>query len=188
MVELLKLKTELQNIAICSPSNAIASQLEQIETDLNQISMQKVQSAIFRSCSMYYKDSDKNTKFFFSLEKRRYMEKNMKCVINEQGTHIMNQQSILNEQTKFYRALYSRDEDVHFMLQLSPDEKRLSAEQKMMCDMELQMDEIFDAIMTLKSGKVGGIDGLSLEFYCTFYKDLKNPYHCFLSQKKTPDT
>ena len=44
------------------------------------------------------------------------MEKNMKCVISETGVVSYNQKTILDEQTKFYKELYAKDETIAFPL------------------------------------------------------------------------
>ena len=44
-----------------------------------------------------------------------------------------------------------------------------------MCDSEITIEELYDAAMTLKSNKCPGGDGLSNEFYRTFFKELSVP-------------
>ena len=36
----------------------------------------------------------------------------------------------------------------------------------------ITLKELYDAIATMKKGKTPGPDGLSLEFYLTFYQDI----------------
>ena len=47
----------------------------------------------------------------------------------------------------------------------------------MQLEVDLSKDELFDAMMTLKLNKVQGCDGLSLKFYCKFWKLLVDPLH-----------
>ena len=88
---------------------------------------------------------------FFSLEKKKYMMKNMKMILTNSGKHITDQKSILEEQTKFYKNLYSKDKNVSFKLCRGKT--------------ELTIDELFDAVMTLKSNKCPGGNGLTNKFY-----------------------
>ena len=109
---------------------------------------------------------------FFALEKNRYMNKNMKCILLDYGRHITEQKAILEEQTKFYKGLYTKDKNISFNLTRGPEEKVLTEEQRLHCDAPLQQDELFDVIMTLRNGKCPGGDGLTVEFYRVFYKQL----------------
>ena len=99
----------------------------------------------------------------------------MKAVMKDDGTISHNQHTILDEQVKFYKALYQRDSDINFALTPEHDERRLSCDQREMLEADFTMDEFFDAIMTLKSNKVPGLDGLTIEVYRKFWKDL-GPY------------
>ena len=120
---------------------------------------------------------EKSTKYFFGLEKKRYLDKNMKCIINERGETLWELNNILEEQTKFYMRLYSKDPKVSFTLQRHNLDPKLDQEEKCQCDKPLLVDEIFDAIMTLKGGKCAGGDGLPIEFYHEFYNEIKQPLY-----------
>ena len=43
-----------------------------------------------------------------------------------------------------------------------------------LCDQPFLVEEFFDAMMTLKSNKVPGLDGITIEFYRKFWKLLKS--------------
>ena len=147
-----------------------SNSLNQINLKINQIDLMKTEQSIFRSRCNWLEFGEKNSKMFFSLEKRNYMDKNMKHVITECGRHITDQKGILEEQTKFYKSLYTKDSKVNFNLKRNKDEKYLSEEGRLACDAELSIDELYDAVMTLKSNKCPGGDGLTNEFYRKFFK------------------
>ena len=46
-----------------------------------------------------------------------------------------------------------------------------------MCNADITIDEIFDALMTLKSQKCTGCDGLNAEWYREFFRHLKEPLY-----------
>ena len=106
------------------------------------------------------------------MEKKHYLEKNMKCVITEDGQITRNQATILNEQTKFYKKLYTSDPKVQFSLRPKAEEKILSEENKKRCEEPLTIDELYDAIMTMKPNKVPGLDGLTVKLYKQYWKML----------------
>ena len=42
---------------------------------------------------------------------------------------------------------------------------RLNKKAKELLEEDISLDKFFDAVMTLKNGKVPGLDGLTVEFY-----------------------
>ena len=109
---------------------------------------------------------------FFALEKKNYINKNMKTIITDCGKHIIEQKGILEEQTKFFKSLYQKDKNICFKYTRGPDEPYLDLAEQHYCDQELTIDELFDATAMLKSGKCPGGDGLPNEFYFKFFKQL----------------
>ena len=93
----------------------------------------------------------------------------------DDDTLVTDQRGILREQTKFFKALYSKDADVHFSLRPDNNENVLNNIDKTILEEEFSDAEFFDGMMTLKRGKVCGCDGLSVEFYHHFWK-LLSPY------------
>ena len=94
----------------------------------------------------------------------------------DNGELIKDYGEILNEQYKFYDNLYTRNNNVSFCINDIPGNK-LDINDKLAFEMEVSKDELFDAVMTLKTGKTQGIDGLGVEFYRKFWKDLIDPLH-----------
>ena len=68
--------------------------------------------------------------------------------------------------------LYTSDPKVAFRLTRGVNERYVDIQSKQKCDEEFTLDEFFDALMTLKSDKVPGLDGLCVEFYRKFWKQL----------------
>ena len=58
--------------------------------------------------------------------------------------------------------------------------------EKTLCNQEISIAELFDAVMTLKSDKVPGIDGLTVEFYRKFWKSL-SPFLMAMNQYSFKD-
>ena len=94
----------------------------------------------------------------------------MKCVITEHDGVLTDQTRILREQTNFYKKLYALDANVRFSFLPEDQEKSLTEEQKQSCDQLFTINELYDAVMTMKSGTVPGLDGLTIEFYRKFWK------------------
>ena len=176
MDQLQLLRSILHGDHLKYPQNQdIIRSLSQVTHKIDLIDQKRTEASIFRSRCQWVKDGEKNSKLFFSLEKRNYMEKNMKTIITDLGKHIFNQQAILEEQTKFYKLLYKKDKHVSFNLKCRQNEPQLSEFDKIMCDAELSIDELYDGLMTLRSNKCPGGDGLTNEFYRKFFKSLSIP-------------
>ena len=106
---LLHTKTELEEEALrCDGADrhVLYESLKGINNQINAVSIKETERSIFCSKCRYVRDGEKCSKYFFSLEKKRYLEKNMKCVINEEGKMCTKQKSILDEQVKFFKQLY----------------------------------------------------------------------------------
>ena len=170
---MVQIKADLESQALQEPDNVhLRENIIQIRSDINKCDVERAASSIFRSQCKYAREGEKCSSFFLSLEKRRYLEKNMSCVLLSDGTVCSDQKTILDEQIRFYQDLYSKDSDINFALSPADDERILSTSEKLWCDSIISIDELFDAVMTLKGGKVPGLDGITVEFYRKFWKDL----------------
>ena len=85
-----------------NPGNEDAlKSLEQVNNQIKHMEWIKTEASIFRSRAKWFRDGEVSSKFFFALEKRNYLSKNMKCVIDDDGKVISDQKGILDEQTRF---------------------------------------------------------------------------------------
>ena len=69
---------------------------------------------ILRSKANFYECGEKNTKYFFNLEKRNGRMKVTKRLINESGQTITRAKEVLEEQASFYCKLYTEDPNIFF--------------------------------------------------------------------------
>ena len=145
-------------------------ELRDVECEIKKFALDRAASSIFRSQCNYADMGEKCSKYFMSLEKKRYFEKNMKCIITEEGAVISDQDQILKEQMKFYQNLYAQDTTVQFKLKPENGERTLSDTEQQLCEQPFSKDEFFDALMTMKPNKVPGLDGFTIEFYRKFWK------------------
>ena len=161
-----------QNIEVVD-EGLIKCSLEDIDKEILRHDIRKTSESIFRSKCNWIKNGETSSKYFFSLEKSNYANKNMKSVILESGEVSYDQNIILEETNKYYQKLYTTNPNTKFNIMRQPYHPVLDIIAKHRCDHELLMDEIYDAIMTLKINKVGRPDGLTVEFFRIFYNELK---------------
>ena len=169
----LNLEKTLEMLNIDATQNThlkeISEAINHIESELENIARKKIQSSIFRSKVVNLRDWEKNSKYFFGLEKRRYLCKNIK-VISKNGVLIKEQSRILQEQAKFYKDLYTKNDSVRFRLTPHKNETLLNHEQIEFLSESITLNEIREALFSMPNGKCPGLDGLSKEFYAEFFE------------------
>ena len=110
MKRLLKSKEKFERQYALNPNESVSVQMMSLNDQINVLATERAARSIFRSKCLYAREGEKCSSYFLSLEKRRYLEKNMKCVITDNGVVSRDQNTILNEQTKFYQELYKSDQ------------------------------------------------------------------------------
>lgn len=135
---------------------------------------------MIRAKAKWLKDAEKNTKYFFNLEKRNYINKTIQQLINDKGDTITDFKEVLAEERSFYKSLYSKNQTVHdnineinnFFFPDDPDIPALSEKNILNSEGIISKDECVSAIRTFKNGKSPGTEGLPAEFYKIFWNDV----------------
>jgi hypothetical protein len=99
----------------------------------------------------------KNTKYFFNLEKRNYINKTIQQLINDKGDTITDFKEVLAEERSFYKSLYSKNHTVHdnineinnFFFPDDPEIPKLNEEDMLNCEGIISKDECVSAINQL---------------------------------------
>ena len=138
--------------------------------------------AILRSKSEWYEKGEKSTKFFLNLEKKNSTKNTIRNVFIKNDDNTMSQSDdevmILNHAKTFYETLFKRKSNCSFnecsVLLSEINTPTLSQKQKEQCDKMLAIEELSDSLDSMQSGKTPGNDGLTVEFYKTFWDHLKN--------------
>ena len=145
---------------------------EILVSDLQQLLETKAREALFRSRYKWATEGEKSTKFFFNIEKERYLKKAMIMIRKEETNEIIvDREGVLNEQVNFYQKLYSKDPKVEFEL-TNDTNIRINENWKLKLDEPISLNEIHDAVFQLKIDKTPGLDGIPPEFYRTFWSKL----------------
>ena len=142
---------------------------EELEHKLAEIST----GAQIRSRAEYVENGEKNTKFFLNLEKKRQEQNVITELKNENGKTLNKREAILQEIENFYKNLYSSkiisDTKYDEFLNNDLDEKKLTNDQKQLCEGKIKIHEAECALKNMKEKKSPGIDGIPAEFYKTFW-------------------
>lgn len=122
-------------------------------------------------------EGEKNTKYFLNLEKKHQINNKISCIQDENGNKHYNTKDILKEGARFYQKLYSKQnispKDIDKFLDKITINKSLNDEEAEILESEISEFECTNVVNKLSKNKSPGMDGLTGEFYKTFWKDIK---------------
>ena len=150
--------------------------LENTKAELDDKMLHRAQGLIFRSKAKWYEQGEKNTKYFYSLEKAKYNAKTCFKLLTDSGTQIQDPQEILVEQRAFYASLYEEDENVKFTLE---NTYGIKVPEKIKRDQENQLTlvDLQEAIRSMKNNRTPGEDGIPVDFYKVFWSKIKDIFY-----------
>ena len=179
-----KLLCDMQEVLIqlCTKhiQDTVMVNLKHVNNEIDADLKEDAKSSMFRCQVKYEQEGERSTKYFFNMEKRNFVQKTMYAIYKSDGTLTKDYREILNVQCDYYQQLYTSNPDVKFQLTNRTGIKK-SKEEKVSNEEFISKDELFDAMMTLRSGKTPGCDGLGLAFYRKFWKLLVGPFYQMLT-------
>ena len=99
--------------------------------------------------------------------------------MNTEGTLVTDPKNVMHEIEKFYSTLYKNDgltpstTLLDYFLE-NPEIPRLTAEDAHICEGKFTVDECFKSLQLFENNKSPGEDGLTVEFYKTFWNTVGN--------------
>ena len=149
---------------------------ENTKQELEEKQLERTVGIMFRSKAKWYELGEKNTKYFYSLEKAKYNAKTCFALVSEQQEDITDQHKILELQKEFYTELYAKDEDVSFSMQNNFGVRVPQEIYENQCQ-QITISELETAIKQMKNSKTPGQDGLPIEFYKVFWSKVKSVFY-----------
>ena len=145
-------------------------ELNNKQNELEKITEYHTKGAILRGKIRWYKEGERNTKYFLGLEKRHFNRKRItKLDIGDE--EITSDKSILQETRAFYENLYSSNitltqDTASEKFFDRADEKliKLEDQQREPFEGKLTKKECLQALKTMEKGKSPGCDGFPAEF------------------------
>ena len=104
------LQTELINIQNKLQANYNESyerEMDSLKTKLSRIEAIKTQRTIVRSKARWYEYGEKNSKYFYSLEKTNYRRKHVTSITNHEDKRITDPKQILQEEELYFKEIYT---------------------------------------------------------------------------------
>lgn len=165
--------SSLNNLQQLNEENQL--ELNQLQIKLDHFYTEKAKGAFVRSRAKWIEDGEKNSNYFFNLEKNRQRKKNiLKLHING---NINERQEDINEYiTNFYKTLYtshSSNENISSFFEYIMDKiPVIDKKFKDLAESEISINELNDAIKQMADGRSPGPDGITVEFYKYFWNDI----------------
>jgi hypothetical protein len=179
--ELLSKQIDLENDIAGNPTDETLQEAEKVKIEIEKHNADKTRGAWLRSKADWVEYGEKNSSFFLRLENRNKQIKNIAMLINDENKEIELQDEILEEELKYYTALYTQPDDLNvgerdkiktsFMSEEIP---KVSEVDKEVCEAEITLEEVGKALKELKNRKTPSSDGFPPDFFKFFWKDLGN--------------
>lgn len=175
---------QLHDILITEPTNQTAlTELKKCTLEKEIIELNKAKGALVRSRANWVEHGEKNSKYFLGLEKHTQSHNIIKNVQTKDGVMLEKPDDILNEIKTFYETLYKDDNNnIDSTVTLNnfireTEHNKLSQEDKDLCEQQLTIDELKNAVQLLNRGSAPGTDGLTPAFFIRFWEVLELPLY-----------
>ena len=159
-----------------TPDPQLARNMQLLKEEINSYETIDAKRSAFRCKKQWTQCGERSSKYYFNMEKRNFLNKTMYMAYNKNNVLTKDYTEILNIQYEFYSELYTADPRVVFDLKNNSGVKLSNILHDKMEEL-ITVDELFDAVMTLRSNKTPGGDGLTVEFYRKFWNALKVPLY-----------
>ena len=147
-----------------------AYKLAEARSKLQCIYDHKVQGIIIRSRARWVEQGERNTKYFLNLESRNKSFNVIRKLKSDDGTDICDNAAIIRKLATFYGSLYTSERcDPSIIFGNKHCVNPLSHEDADSCDGKFTLKECWEALYSFSNGKSPGSDGLTAEFYKTFW-------------------
>ena len=160
----------------------------ELESICNTFFEDKAKGYCVRSRTKWLEEGEVCSRYFLSLEKQRQSENVIKKV-KVDDKYMFENNDILEESVKFYQNLYSKTcvspQQIQNYLGKNRSIKTLNKREREFCDKEISKAELREIVKNLKCNKAPGLDGLTNEFYQTFWNKLEPTYSKMLEESFT---
>ena len=150
-----------------------------LQDELYTLENKQAKGAKIRANIKWDSEGEKCSKTFFNVLERQKMQNQTIAELytdDKKTKYSKNPKDILKSAKNFYENLYTRGnisrDAINELLNKIPISKKISNEYFNLCEAEISLDEIIEAINSQKNNKSSGNDGLTAEFYKHFSSDI----------------
>jgi hypothetical protein len=172
--ELEKKFKEAEDSLNSNPCDETQTTWENLKAEISKHYDHVTQGVFVRSRADWMEKGEKNNKYFLNLEKSHKGKSSIRCILNDNGTECCDEKDILNEIKRFYASLYSskhvdlNSPQSHMFLN-GDHIPKLDDDDRDSCEGELTNNECYKVLCKMSNGKAPGNDGLTVQFYKTFW-------------------
>ncbi|CAM2100801.1 unnamed protein product [Caretta caretta] len=165
--EVLELKRRL---ATSSEDPPLCGACREKQEKLQALEDHQAQGTFVLSHILLLREMDRGSRFFYTLEKRRWAKKHVICLLEEDGTPLTDLVEMCRRARAFYASLFSLDlTDPNSCRVLWEELPMVSTGDRNRLKLPLTMDEFLEALRRMPTNKSLGMDGLTVEFYHVFW-------------------
>lgn len=148
-------------------------ELQQKINSLTELRKTKMEGILLRSKARWAAKGEKITKYYCNLEKRHYVSKQMFTLVTNDGTCLDRTEDMLAETKKYFETLYSERQVQEVDLQkFSHTLPKLTDEEADQLEGLITLEEASHALKNMANGKSPGSDGMTVDFYKFFWRQL----------------
>ena len=168
----------LQAQAEKHPHNrSIIIELQAEKSRLKRIMTHKTKVAILRGKVRWHEQGERNSNYFYGLEKRNYNNKTVTRLKIGKNIFTSNQFEILDREKLFYEFLYKtknvNPEKFENSIFFNPENiTTLTEDEKTSCEGQVTEDECYEALKNFESRKTPGTDDFPVELYRFFWPEI----------------
>ena len=123
-------------------------------------------------------EGEKSSSYFLNLEKKRQIHSSIYKLSDEKGNCYTHDKDILDHCTDYYAELYKtrnpKISSIDDYLSKITNLPTLYYDSQEQCERKITSSECQKAIKLMKNNKAPGSDGLTIEFYKTFWTDMSD--------------
>ena len=176
------LQNRLVNEQCECTTGSITAQIALLQKDLAELVEKSTNFARQKCAQQWYEGGEKCTKYFMNIIEDRSKKKVVKALQTQNGI-IHDQNKILKHIANYYKDLFTAQlqeindkylEDITF--------PEIEETEKAMLEQPITIQEVKIAIKQLKTGKCPGLDGIPIELYQKYSKQISTILHAIYIQ------
>jgi hypothetical protein len=182
--ELLDRLTNLEALIADEPNDDNIQEYVTTKNEIELVNNERTKGCQIRARCMHIDANEYNSKYFLNKEISNAEQKACQALELDNGEVITDSKRILEEQTKFYKNLYTdkekdlnnkeTDEATNYFIDEKDIDKQLNDIEKQETDRQITLEEVTNAVKELANGKSPGLDGLPIEFYKIFWSKIQH--------------
>ncbi|CAM2116256.1 unnamed protein product [Caretta caretta] len=143
--------------------------------ELRALEDHRARGTFVRSLIRLLREMDRDSRFFYALEKMRGAKKHVTCLLAEDGTPLTDPEEMCGRASDFYTSLFSLDPTNPGACRVLWEElPTVSVGDRDRLELPLTLAEFSEALRRMPTNKSPAMDGLTVEFYRAFW-DILGP-------------